>query len=176
MVTVDVNTEDPREHWKYLSVLPNDVAIDFGCGRWEDVEPRDPSWPTTPEYIKSLGARRVFAFDYNPEEIRWFNNRFQYDSSYVFSCTDLSNHKVMEEIFRNVKPNVVKCDIEKNEMHLLNVHEDLFKTVKSYGIETHRRWIFEAFMNEFPKRGYVVTTVVNLVHANPMKVIFAERI
>ncbi|MFA5395403.1 MAG: hypothetical protein WC346_05215 [Methanogenium sp.] len=176
MVTIDVNDENPENHWKYINIKPGELAVDFGCGRWEKVEHRDSSWLTTPEFLLSRGAEFVYAFDKDKEEIDWYNETFFDNQSMKFLQRDLSSQSVFEDIIVDLEPNVVKCDIEKNEMHLLNIRKPIFSSVRLYAIETHRDWIFNAFMSEFPIRGYEVTAVINLTHAKPMKVIFAERI
>ena len=157
------------EHWRYLNIQQSDTLLDFGCGRWESN-----TYITTPEYFSDF-CDSVYAFDYNQEEINWFKYNFKNNNKLKFYQIDLSNHNVIQRIYLDFNPTVVKCDIEKNEMHLLNINEDLFKTVRSYAIETHRNWIFDAFMSEFPKRGYEITAIINLTHAYPMKVIFAEK-
>ena len=175
MITVDVNDENPENHWKYINIKPGELAVDFGCGRWEKVEHRESSWLTTPEFLLSRGAKFVYAFDKDKEEIDWFNEKFMSTTSMKFLQRDLSLPDAMLNIIVDLEPDVVKCDIEKHEVNLLNFHRSVFRSVRMYAIETHKDWIFNAFMSEFPVRGYEVTAVINLTHAKPMKVIFAER-
>ena len=68
MITRYYDTEHPAEHWEFIE-CEGKVAIDLGCGRWEKVEKRDSSWPTTPEWLVQKGASHVYAFDIDPEEV-----------------------------------------------------------------------------------------------------------
>jgi hypothetical protein len=176
MVITDVNNENPKEHWQYINFQPNEIAVDFGCGRWEGVEERDSSWMTTPEYLLSLGAEYVYGFDKDEKEINWFNEKFMYVQQMKFIQKDLSLSDAMLNIISDLEPDIVKCDIEKYEINLLYIPTLIFRTVRLYAIETHRNWIYNVFMSEFPNRGYEIKAVINLIHAKPMKVIFAERI
>ena len=171
MVIHNINTEFPSEHWRYLHIESNDTLLDLGCGRWEN---KNSDILTTPEYFASL-CSDVYGVDCDITELDWFQTQFRDNNKLRFLNRNLSSNKVIQDLIYDLRPDVVKCDIEKNEMHLLNINEDLFKTVRNYGIETHRNWIFDAFISEFPKRGYEVTDVINLIHAYPMKVIFAEK-
>jgi hypothetical protein len=175
MVITDVNNENPKEHWQYINFNLNEIAVDFGCGRWEEVESHESSWLTTPEYLLSMGAEFVYAFDKDDKEIKWFNEKFMSSQSMKFIHRDLSLPNTMLDIISDLEPNVVKCDIEKYEINLLYIPKPIFRNVRLYAIETHRNWIYDAFMSEFPERGYEVKAVINLTHAKPMKVIFAER-
>jgi hypothetical protein len=176
MVITNVNNENPKEHWQYINFQSNEIAVDFGCGRWNEEEHHESDWMTTPEYLLSLGAEFVYGFDKDEIEIKWFNERIMNFVSMKFIQKDLSLPNAMLDIIVDLEPNVVKCDIEKNEIHLLNISKPIFRIVRLYAIETHEDWIYNAFMSEFPNRGYEIKAVINLTHARPMKVIFAERI
>ena len=175
MITEEVNNENPHEHWKYIE-CNGKVAVDFGCGRWEHVERRDQSWPTTPEYLLEKGASTVYAFDIDLNEIDWYKNNFSETKPQIVPIQkDLSTLEVFKEIYSAYKPKIVKCDIEHNERFLLELTDEEFSSVDTYAIETHSDQLQAAFLQKFEKLGYEITNIIHLIHANPMKVIFATK-
>lgn len=175
MIVEEVNNENPYEHWKYIE-CGGKVAVDFGCGRWEHVEHRESSWPTTPEYLLEKGASIVYAFDIDGNEIEWYKNNVSTSKPEIIPIQkDLSNLEVFREIYAEYKPKAVKCDIEHNESFILELTDEEFSSVEHYAIETHSNALQDLFLQRFQKLGYDVTAIIELVHANPMKVIFATK-
>jgi len=172
---IEVNTEEPSKHWGYVS-CKDEVVVDLGCGRWEHVEYRDPTWPTTPEYFVQLGAKMVYAFDVDPNEIEWFNQNICNKHPVYAETKHIHSVLDVRTILRTCNPSVVKCDIEKHESAFLSLEDFEFRSVRVYAIETHSDELFDRFIQKFITLNYKISAVIDLIHARPMKVIFAERI
>lgn len=175
MIIKDVNVENPFLHWEYIE-CNNKIVIDLGCGRWEHVEYRDQTWLTTPEYLIHKGATKVFAFDIDQKEINWFNENLSSKHPIFPICKAISSTGDVREILNNYNPSVVKCDIETHEVGFLNLTDAEFRRIDFYALETHGDDIHAAFLSKFKTLNYDIVAVINLVHANPMKAIFAKKI
>lgn len=169
------NSENPSLHWKYIE-CKDQIAIDLGCGRWEHVEYRDQSWPTTPEYLLQLGASKVYAFDIDEKEIQWYRDNLcvKYPNLIVFTA-NINDTNALREIYQQCKPDVIKCDIEGNEKFLLQLTDEEFTSVNMYAIETHSNELYNSFIAKFQKLNYHIVATIDLVHAIPMKAIFAKK-
>jgi hypothetical protein len=73
------------------------------------------------------------------------------------------------------QPKVVKCDIEGYERVFLELNDEEFTSIDFYALETHNDELYNAFMDKFNTLGYEIIATVDLVHAPPMKVLFAEK-
>lgn len=170
-----VDNENPYLHWKYIE-CSNEIVADLGCGRWESVEYRDLSWPTTPEYLLSLGASKVYAFDVDKNEIQWYKNNISTKSPQIEAITlSIDSLDKIRHIYSIYKPTVIKCDIEFNEHLILGLTDIEFCSIKFYAIETHSNDLYDSFLNRFKEFNYEITGLIDLVHAPPMKVIFAKK-
>lgn len=175
MIVEQVDSENPHLHWKYIECTGK-VAVDLGCGRWEQVEYRDPSWPTTPEYLLQLGASKVYAFDIDETEINWYREKISTEHPEIIPiCLDISSVEVVREIYTKYKPNVIKCDIESNEQFILELTDKEFSIPSFYALETHSDELYDAFVQRFNSLNYEIISTIELVHAHPMKVIFATK-
>jgi len=175
MIIKDVNVENPELHWEYIK-CKDQIVLDLGCGRWEKVEKRDPSWLTTPEFLISRGAKSVYAFDCDSEEIEWFNKNITDTMNVTAIHKCINNADDIVEIYNKYNPTVVKCDIESNEKFFMEINDEIFSSVKFYAIETHTNDLYNIFIDRFNNLGYNIIASINLVHAPPMKAIFAEKL
>lgn len=173
-IVKNVDNENPEQHWEFIN-CENKVAVDLGCGRWEKVEFRDQSWPTTPEYLILRGASHVYAFDIDPEEISWYSQNISPKFNVTATLKRISSVEDIKEIYQTYKPKIVKCDIEGAEESLLHLSNEEFCSVDLYAIETHSDFLFDRFMSKFAEQEYQILGVINLVHAPPMKAIFAKK-
>jgi hypothetical protein len=175
MIVEQVDSEQPSLHWKYIE-CNGKVAVDFGCGRWEHIEFRDPSWPTTPEYLAQLGASKVYAFDIDQNEINWYIENVTPTYPQITPiCSDINSVDVVRGIYNQYKPDVIKCDIEHNERFILELSDEEFSIPSFYALETHTDNLYQAFFDRFNDLNYEVISTIDLVHAPPMKVIFAKK-
>jgi len=171
----NVDSEHPRLHWKYIE-CKDKVAVDLGCGRWEHMEKRDSDWPTTPEYLLQIGASNVYAFDMDQNEINWYNaNICSNNEKIKAACVSIDNVDKIRSIYNTYNPKVIKCDIEFHEFVLLQLTDDEFSSVDFYAIETHTDDLYNKFIDRFAKLDYEIVAVINLIHAPPMKAIFARK-
>jgi hypothetical protein len=176
MIITKVDNENPNEHWQYVNVSDR-VVLDLGCGRWEHVERRDPNWPTTPEYFKQNGAKKVVAVDCDINEINWYNSVFSEESSYYdFILSHIHSSNDFSSLILKYQPNCVKVDIEGMECHLVDVPDDIFRSVEEYYIETHSQYLFNSCMSKLVLCGYIIYNQIDLVHTNgACMVIFAKK-
>jgi hypothetical protein len=174
MITKDVSTENPSEHWEFVE-CDNQIALDLGCGRWEKVEFRDQSWPTTPEYLIQRGASHVYAFDIDNEEIEWYTNNITPKMNVTAIHKHITSVTDIRHMLETYNPTVIKCDIEGAESVFLELTDEEFTKVKFYALETHSDALHHRFTEQFSRLGYTIVANINLVHAPPMKAIFARK-
>ena len=53
--------------------------------------------------------------------------------------------------------------------------DEEFCSIDHYALETHSTAIYDAFVQRFNDLNYEIIAVIDLVHAPPMKAIFAEK-
>lgn len=174
MIHEQTDSEKPSLHWGHIK-CKDKVAIDLGCGRWETVEYRDPSWPTTPEWLIELGASKVIAFDIDVNEINWYNENIAPKMPVTAIHASIDSVQTIRDIMATYQPKVVKCDIEGYERVFLELSDEEFTSVDFYALETHSDELYNAFINKFNDLGYEIIATVDLVHAPPMKALFAEK-
>lgn len=168
------NTEHPAEHWEFIN-CNGKVAIDLGCGRWEKVEQRDPTWPTTPEWLVQRGASHVYAFDIDLEEVEWYNANIDVQKPITTILQGIHNVEDVRNIWNIYKPVIVKCDIEGAESNILELSDEEFSTIELWAIETHSDELEQAFKDKFERCGYELFGYINLTHATHVRVLFARK-
>jgi hypothetical protein len=173
-ITKKVDNENPNEHWEFIH-CNNKVAVDLGCGRWEKVEKRDASWPTTPEFLIQRGASIVYAFDIDADEIEWYQKNISTKMKVKAAQANLNNIEIIRKIYQQFQPKIIKCDIEGYESLLLELTDEEFKSVDLYAVETHSNDLYNKFIDRFTKTGYNIVAVIDLIHAPLMKAIFAQK-
>lgn len=174
MIIKQTNSENPSEHWEFIECAGK-VAIDLGCGRWEHVEFRDPSWPTTPEWLLMKGASEVHAYDIDQNEVDWYNTNLSPNKKITAYQKNITVVNDIREILQLHTPKVVKCDIEGYESIFLELTDDEFGSIDYYALETHSDDLYNRFIEKFKQLKYEVVATIDLVHAPPMKAIFAKK-
>lgn len=174
MVIDNINTENPNQHWKHIE-CSGCVTVDLGCGRWDKVETRDASWLTTPEFFIDKGATIVYAIDADPTEIEWFNQTVD-KTRIVPICSSINTVDDIISLYHYYKPTVVKIDIEGFEVLFLQLRDEIFTSINFYAIETHSEKLYTLFLKKFATLNYEIVGTINLIHAPPMKVIFARKL
>lgn len=170
-----VNNENPNEHWEFINVNGKTV-LDLGCGRWEHVEYRDTNWPTTPEYWTQKGANQVIGIDADQNEIDWFLKMYKNEIGYTFNCMIINSPDDFYHLINQYKPNVIKCDIEGGEIHLINLDNETFKLVDEYYIETHGQELYLNCISKLFECDYEIYEEIDLIHTNGnCKVLFAKK-
>ena len=174
MIVKEVNTENPELHWEFVNCIDK-ICLDLGCGRWEHIEYRDPNWPTTPEWLIMNGAKEVYAFDMDEREIVWYKENISTKYKITPLLKQIQNVQDIRVIMSEYNPEMIKCDIEGAEKFFLELTDSEFCTISSYAIETHSEELHEAFINRFTNLGYTIIAQIDLIHAKPMRVLFAEK-
>jgi hypothetical protein len=167
-------TEHPAEHWEFIE-CNGKVAIDLGCGRWEKVERRDPTWPTTPEWLVQRGASHVYAFDMDQEEVEWYNANIDTEQPVTTINQGIYNVDDVRNIWNTYNPKIVKCDIEHFESNILELTDEEFSVVDLWAIETHSDELEQGFKDKFERCGYELFGYINLTHATHVRVLFARK-
>ncbi len=174
MIIKQINSENPNEHWEFIE-CKGKVAVDLGCGRWEHVEYRDPSWPTTPEWLLIKEASEVHAYDIDASEVEWYNTTLSPTKKLIAYQKAIMTVEDLREILQAHKPKVIKCDIEGYESTFLELTDEEFLTIEYYALETHSDELYSKFINRFTSLGYDIVATVELTHAPPMKALFAKK-
>lgn len=174
MITKQTNSENPSEHWGFIE-CEGKVALDLGCGRWEHVEYRDPSWPTTPEWLLIQGASEVHAYDIDLNEVNWYNTTLSPTKNITAYHKGIEKVDDLREILQLHNPKVVKCDIEGYESTFLELTDEEFSSIDQYALETHSDDLYNRFTERFKSLGYEIIATVELTHAPPMKALFAKK-
>ena len=173
-VIKQINTEKPSEHWEFVD-CKDKVTVDLGCGRWEHVEYRDPSWPTTPEWLLQKGASVVHAYDIDSGEVNWYNTTFASNNQIKAYQKSITSAQDIRDILHAHHPKAIKCDIETYESALLDLTDEEFCSVDFYAIELHTEDLYNRFVEKFKQLNYTIVAIVVLVHASSMKVLFAKK-
>ena len=61
-----------------------------------------------------------------------------------------------EELFKEYEPDIAKIDCEGMELHLINVNDDILRSIKEYMIEVHSSLILGALFIKFIAAGYAI--------------------
>lgn len=174
MITTKTDSENPSEHWGFIE-CEGKVALDLGCGRWEHIEYRDPSWPTTPEWLLIKGASEVHAYDVDPAEVDWYNTVLSPTKNITAYHKGIMGVNDLREILQTHYPKVIKCDIEGYESAFLELTDEEFLSIDYYALETHSDELYDKFVERFTLLGYEIVATVELTHAPPMKALFAKK-
>lgn len=171
-----LNNENSSEHWKFINVQ-NKIVLDLGCGRWNKVERVEDHWLTTPEHFINMGAKKVIGLDIDPIEIEWFKKRFDNNIKYEFILRGITSSQDIDYLYNKYRPDCVKFDIETAEKFLLDLDVSVIRLIEEYYIETHGKDLYEKFIHNLPKYGFIIHEQIDLIHTNNYcKVIFAKRI
>lgn len=174
MITKEWNTEKPEIHWEFIE-CNNEIVADLGCGRWEHVEFRDKSWLTTPEFLISRGAKKVYAFDIDEQEINWYKTNVANKMQVEPINLNISSVNDIKEIYKKYNPTVIKSDIETYEKHFLELNDDEFRSIKFYAVETHTIELLNQFIDKFIKLNYEIIAELNYSVNRNINVLFAKR-
>ena len=160
---VFVESEEPDDHWGYLEVVGKRV-LDLGCGYYGADTTNTPAW------FMEQGAACVIGVDLtldglNPEQ----------DPNIALISMQIESADEVAKLYERFEPDVVKCDIEGGEAHVIYLPDGIFKLPEAYAIETHDDALYEATLNKLRSCGYKIKTIVDLIHAQGCKVIHATR-
>lgn len=174
MIKKQWNTENPELHWEFIE-CNNEIVADLGCGRWEHVEYRDKSWLTTPEFLIKRGAKKVYAFDIDNNEVEWYQSHVANKMQVEPINLNINSVEHIREIYNKCNPTVIKSDIETYEKYFLDLNDDEFRSIKFYAIETHTVELLNQFINKFNELNYEIIAELNYHISENVNVLFAKR-
>lgn len=162
-----ITTELPEEHWRYTNFKDKNV-LDLGCGRWDAGNLEE----TTPYYFLEKGASKLIAVDILESEIEFYKNQNLKNAEFI--CTSIDSTDKIRELISSHNINVIKCDIEGNELLLLELTENDLINVESFCIEYHGNHIKPLLEKKLIDLGYDITAIGKL-WVEGFGVIFAEK-
>lgn len=149
---------DYTSHWKYCN-LKNKVVLDLGA-----------DFGSTANFFLRNGAKKVIAVEGNRELGKMLRNNFRKSKKVVPIVDWIDSPQKILRLIKKYKPDVVKCDIEGAEIHLLGVP---LRLVKTWLVETHTLKIYSKLVEKFHKEGFRIS---KFPHCPPnLWVIIAER-
>ena len=130
-----------------LSVL--DIGADYG---------------TTAEFFLSRGASGVWVSEKNPDFLEGLKGYVELhpEVELVETLTEVNATEILA-----LCPDVVKCDCEGCERHLLGVPDEVLGAPGQWVLETHTIELFDCLVSRFLHLGYRVT-MVEAFASNPI--------
>lgn len=169
-----VNSEEPDKHWEFVSVLGQRV-LDLGCGDFGRISSLP--YPSTVEYFLIKGASYVVGIDsLDPDVNAIIDNLKDYENKFSIQTANIQDSSILIDLIKNNDIDIVKCDIEGAEIHLLNISDDIFSNVEQYYIETHDDNLYNMTVDKLVRCGYEIYNKIDLTHAPGCLVIFAKKI
>lgn len=108
------------------------------------------------EFFLEKGAREVVAVEGDKirhEELvknsQWLNNMIP-----VFLFLNSPNQ--FSELIEKYKPDIVKSDLDGGEIHLFQIPDSIFSSVKEYTLEVHSMEILKMCLEKLWKNGYQI--------------------
>lgn len=169
-----INSEEPHLHWGNINVSGKRV-LDLGCGDFGNVSSLE--YPSTLEYFLEMGAAYVIGVDLNIPDLQSISNIQHDKNKFEIQEKGISSSEDVLELIKSYNVDIVKCDIEGSEIHLLNIPDEIFSSISQYYIETHGDELYRATEEKLLKCGYDVYNRIDLTHTNGnCKVLFAKKI
>lgn len=160
---VFIESEAPIEHWGFVEVMGKTV-LDLGCAYFgADSE-------KTPTFFLENGAAYVIGVDTTLSGLENIT-----DPNIVLIQMTIESPDEIAKMYERFEPDVVKCDIEGAEIHLLYLPDGIFQQPSQYAIEVHSDELDEAFTNKLRSCGYRIKTVGDILDAAGCKVLHAVR-
>lgn len=163
----DIASENPKDHWDDLDVAGKNV-LDLGCGRWDANSFEE----TTPYFFINKGASSVVGIDVVKEEVDFFKSKQLTNCTFI-ECS-VRDKDTLLKLIADHKIDVIKMDIEGNEVILKDIEMKDFQNISSIAVEYHLN----------VDKNLLVETLANLgfknykhgkLWVNGMGVIFATR-
>jgi hypothetical protein len=163
-----INSENPYEHWNDISDLYGKTVLDLGCGwLWQPHE-------CTPEYFIKRGASKIVGVDVTQPELDTLSKLYPNDT---FLCLNITKAEQLQELISQYSPDVIKMDIEGNEL-VLNELQDL-GTATEIAIEYHSQECKIVVLNKLKEFGFKIFAInkfgYHCLDDNIMGVIHARK-
>jgi len=110
---------------------------------------------STATFFLIRGAKRVYAIEGNLVLFKRLRENAKKDRRIHAFHVNISSAKKFTSLFR-LHPDIIKVDCEGCEKHLLDIENDVFRSVKEYVIETHTKMLYNKFMKKFSELDYAI--------------------
>ena len=137
-------SENSSEHWPFLSVDGLNV-LDLGIGRWGVNEIAE----TSPVFFKNKNAKKIVGVDCDENEVAFFDKYFSnnYTDESVFKCKFIKSSKDLSFLISENDINVIKCDIEGEEINLFKLKLQEYSLLQNIAIEYHSTVLLRQLIN-----------------------------
>ena len=137
-------SENSSEHWPFLCVNGLNV-LDLGIGRWgvNNLE------ETSPVFFKSKHAKKIIGIDCERNEVEFFEKYFSnnYSDESVFKCMFIKNSNDLSFLISENDINVIKCDIEGEEINLFKLKLQDYPSLQHVAVEYHSTVLLKQLLN-----------------------------
>lgn len=143
-----ITDEDPKNHWGFLPV-ENKVVLDLGCGLNSEFEP-------TPFYfIQHKKAKLVYGVDPNYNSYQWYKQNYNVHNFILF-MDFVDTIQKFEWYIGNVKPDVIKMDVEGSEVLIHAMKPEYLSSVGHIAIEYHSLPALVSCEKLLQENGYII--------------------
>lgn len=143
-----ISSEEPKEHWSFLS-SEGKIVLDLGCGKFY-------SSISTAQWFLNEGAAKIIGVDLSKEPIE--DQRFKPYAKAISSKEDI-------EYFLYYTPEIIKCDIEGAEKYFKDIN-NLPSSVREFAVEYHDAETKSIFEDRFEKWGFKHVELYQLFNEN----------
>lgn len=146
-------SDNSEDHWPCVN-MEGKVLLDLGCGRWDTYE----LCHSSPIYLGSLGASKVYAVDAKASEINYFNNNNPDPEKYTFINASVESAEQIKRWIDDFNIDYIKSDIEFYERLFFTLTTEDMKNIKEFAVEYHDLDIKTQFLEKFKEWGFEVHT------------------
>jgi len=159
----NIPTEDPKDHWSFLQV-EGKLVLDMGCSFYEAYY--HPGMLSSAEWFVQEGARQVIGFDGDPAEVEKYNIVYKDNPKYQVFELWLNSDTHIRELLQ-LKPEVIKCDIEGAEINFMSITKEEMDCVEEIAFEYHDVATREMCEKKLPEWGFTYIEQFSLLDRSP---------
>ncbi len=139
--------EDPEgyeAHWGYAD-FKDKIILDLGA-----------DYGSTTSWFFQKGAKKIVAVECDRERFNKLLQNYGNDNDVVCIREKILSGVQIDDLIRKYNPNIIKFDIEGDEIHILELSKDEIASVKEILIEYHGTGVLEKLSNFFTGMGFNV--------------------
>lgn len=159
----NISTEDPKDHWSFLQVKDK-LVLDMGCSFYEAYY--HPGMLSSAEWFVQEGARQVVGFDGDPAEVEKYSVVYKDNPKYQVFELWLNSDTHIRELLE-LKPEVIKCDIEGAEINFMSITKEEMDSVEEIAFEYHDVATREMCEKKLPEWGFTYIEQFSLLDRSP---------
>lgn len=160
--------ENFEHHWGFIN-WRDKIILDIGA-----------DYGSTADCFLTVGASKVYASEGDIELYKKLvehakgNDRIIPSSKLIFCPNDFID---LFNEFRDSRIDICKMDCERAEIHLLEVSDDMLRSIREYAIECHSPDILNKVSDKFKKAGFniVNTKLIGENLGNDVYVMYVVR-